>query len=172
MDLKDIKELMNAMRRTGTTRVAIKNKDCEVELEREGNEVRRVMEPLIDSPEMREDLALHRANMALSRGGMMPVYHHSPAAPETTAPKQPDQQDVADVVTSPMVGTFYSSPSPDDPPFVKVGDKIEKGTVVCIVEAMKVMNEVKAGVSGTVTEVLIETGHPVEFGTKLFSITP
>ena len=70
-----------------------------------------------------------------------------------------------------MVGTFYSSPSPDDPHFVKVGDKIEKHTVVCIIEAMKVMNEVKAGVGGTVAEILIESGHPVEFGTKLFRIT-
>ena len=73
-------------------------------------------------------------------------------------------------VTSPMVGTFYTSPSPEDPPFVKVGDKIDKNTVVCIIEAMKVMNEIKANVTGTVAEVLVETGQPVEFGSKLFRI--
>lgn len=73
-------------------------------------------------------------------------------------------------VTSPMVGTFYSAPSPEDAPFVKVGDRVEEGTVVCIVEAMKVMNEVKAGMSGTVAEVCLDSGHPVEFGTKLFRI--
>ncbi len=73
-------------------------------------------------------------------------------------------------VLSPMVGTFYSSPSPDDPPFAKTGDRVEEGTVLCIIEAMKVMNEVKAGTSGILSEVLVENAHPVEFGTKLFRI--
>jgi acetyl-CoA carboxylase biotin carboxyl carrier protein len=69
-----------------------------------------------------------------------------------------------------MVGTYYSAPSPDDPAFIKVGDRIEANTVVCIVEAMKVMNEVKAGVAGVVAEVLLSNGHPVEFGTKIFRV--
>ena len=73
-------------------------------------------------------------------------------------------------ITSPMVGTFYRTPSPEDPPFVKVGDKVDENTVVCIVEAMKVMNEVKAGVSGVVAEICLDNGHPVEFGSKLFRI--
>ena len=73
-------------------------------------------------------------------------------------------------VTSPMVGTFYASPSPDQPNFVKVGDKVTENTVVCIVEAMKVMNEVKAGISGTIAEILVDNAHPVEFGTKLYRI--
>lgn len=73
-------------------------------------------------------------------------------------------------ITSPMVGTFYTSPSPEDPVFVKVGDRVAADTVVCIVEAMKVMNEVKAGVSGVVKEILIDNAHPVEYGTKLFRI--
>ncbi|HJZ12173.1 MAG TPA: biotin/lipoyl-containing protein, partial [Acidobacteriota bacterium] len=72
--------------------------------------------------------------------------------------------------TSPMVGTFYTSPSPDDPVFVKVGDRVEEDTIICIIEAMKVMNEVKAGMKGQVAEVLIENAHPVEFGTKMFLI--
>jgi acetyl-CoA carboxylase biotin carboxyl carrier protein len=70
-----------------------------------------------------------------------------------------------------MVGTFYISPSPEDPPFIKVGERVDKNSVVCIIEAMKVMNEIKANVTGTVAEVLVETGQPVEFGTKLFRIT-
>ena len=74
-------------------------------------------------------------------------------------------------VSSPMVGTFYTSPGPDEPAFVKVGDRIEKDTVVCIIEAMKVMNEVKAGVEGTLQEVYVENSYPVEFGTKLFRIS-
>ena len=73
-------------------------------------------------------------------------------------------------VSSPMVGTFYATPAPDQPPFVKVGDRVSENTVVCIVEAMKVMNEVKAGLSGTVAEVLVNNSQPVEFGTRLFRI--
>lgn len=75
-------------------------------------------------------------------------------------------------VTSPMVGTLYTAPSPDDPPFIKVGDAVNENTVVCIIEAMKVMNEVKAGVKGTVVEVLMRSGDPVEFGTRIFRIDP
>lgn len=73
-------------------------------------------------------------------------------------------------VTSPMVGTFYSSNAPDQPAFVKVGDKVNEQTVVCIIEAMKVMNEVKAGVSGVVAEILADNSQPVEFGTRLLRI--
>ncbi len=73
-------------------------------------------------------------------------------------------------MSSPMVGTFYASSSPDKPSFVKVGDKVEEHTVVCIIEAMKVLNEVKAGVKGTVAEILIENTQPVEFGSKMFRI--
>ncbi|MBS0650861.1 MAG: acetyl-CoA carboxylase biotin carboxyl carrier protein, partial [Verrucomicrobia bacterium] len=62
------------------------------------------------------------------------------------------------------------APSPDDPPFIKVGDRVEENTVVCIIEAVKVMNEVKAGVSGVVAEILVDNAHPVEFGTKILRI--
>jgi len=74
-------------------------------------------------------------------------------------------------VTSPMVGTFYASSGPDEAPFVKVGDKVEIGTVVCIIEAMKVMNEVKASASGVIAEILADNAQPVEFGSKLLRIT-
>ena len=73
-------------------------------------------------------------------------------------------------VIAPLVGTYYNAPSPDDPTFVKVGDRVEENTVLCIIEAMKVMNEVKAGVSGIVEEILVDNAHPVEFGTKMFRI--
>ncbi|QLH35463.1 MAG: acetyl-CoA carboxylase biotin carboxyl carrier protein [Parachlamydiaceae bacterium] len=92
-------------------------------------------------------------------------------APLTQSPNESKEDSNAVYITSPMVGTFYTTPSPDDPAFVKVGDKVDKNTVVCIVEAMKVMNEIKSGVAGTVAEILVENGHPVEFGTKLFRIT-
>lgn len=169
MDLKDIKELMNAMRRTRTKRVVIKNDQIELELEREGNDVQKMVEPLMESSGYPDDVALQRIAHAFSRAGHMPVPHQGSAAVEPDAKIQ-EEKEVFHVVTSPMVGTFYTTPSPEDPPFVRVGDKIDKNTVVCIIEAMKVMNEVKAGVDGTIVEVLVENGHPVEFGTKLYRV--
>jgi acetyl-CoA carboxylase biotin carboxyl carrier protein len=169
VELKQIKELMAAMGRTGTKRIMLKKEGFELELEHEGNVNLRSFDSSIDFGEenfLHTDAALKRANIALSRA-------KDSAAPLPTAgsPNLPEKEDVNSIfVTSPMVGTYYSSPSPEDPSFVKVGDKIEKNTVVCIIEAMKVMNEIKAGVSGTVAEILIEGGQPVEFGSKLFRI--
>ena len=76
------------------------------------------------------------------------------------------------VIKSPMVGTFYRAPAPDAPPFVEVGQEIEPGQVVCIVEAMKLMNEIKAEVAGRVIEILAQSGDPIEFGQPLFSVEP
>jgi acetyl-CoA carboxylase biotin carboxyl carrier protein len=73
-------------------------------------------------------------------------------------------------VKSPMVGTFYRSPSPENPPFVENGTKVEEKSVVCIIEAMKIMNEIQAEAKGTVVEVLVENGQPVEYGQRLFKI--
>ncbi len=73
-------------------------------------------------------------------------------------------------ITSPIVGTFYRSPSPDQPPFKEIGDRVNADDVICIVEAMKVMNEIKAGISGTLRKVLIDNATPVEFGQPLFQV--
>lgn len=73
-------------------------------------------------------------------------------------------------ITSPMVGTFYRAPSPTSPPFVDIGDMVKKGQTLCIVEAMKLMNEIESDVSGTVVDILVENGKPVEYGQKLFAI--
>lgn len=75
-------------------------------------------------------------------------------------------------VVSPMVGTFYTAPAPDAPPYIKVGQEVDEDTVVCIIEAMKVMNEIKAEVKGVVTALLVENAKPVEFGQKLFAVRP
>ena len=75
-------------------------------------------------------------------------------------------------INSPMVGTFYGSPAPDAPAYVSVGTAVTPESVVCIIEAMKVMNEIKAEMSGTITEILVESGKPVEFGKPLFRIRP
>lgn len=170
MEIKHIKELMATMGRTGTKRLVIKREGFELELERQESGAYKMIEPpheVDDESFMRQEHhALPRVSSSLSRVKEMPT------APNASLMQPQVLEDTASVyVTSPMVGTFYATPSPDDPGFVKVGDKIEKHTVVCIIEAMKVMNEVKAGVSGTVAEILVESGHPVEFGTKLFRIT-
>ena len=92
----------------------------------------------------------------------------APAAPAASAPAA----DGLVAIESPMVGTFYTSPNPDSPPFVSVGASIGSDTTVCLIEAMKVFNEIKAEVSGTIERVLVESGKPVEYGQKLFIVRP
>ena len=110
-----------------------------------------------------------------------PVVHAAPVAapiaapaagPSATAVLPPAANDKAKDIASPMVGTFYGSPTPDAQPFVKVGQDVDENTVVCIIEAMKVMNEIKAEARGTITEMVAENGKPVQFGQALFRILP
>jgi acetyl-CoA carboxylase biotin carboxyl carrier protein len=97
----------------------------------------------------------------------------APAAPATPAAAKAEKvEKPGTVVTSPFVGTFYRSPSPDSPPYVDVGSKVKKGQVLCIVEAMKLMNEIEAEVEGVVAEILTQNATPVEFGQPLFRIVP
>jgi acetyl-CoA carboxylase biotin carboxyl carrier protein len=163
VDLKQIKELMAAMRRAGLKRISLKEKTgFEIELECFDENPPQIMHPMVPSGfrEYHPPMTMQTIQQAHA--------HQAPSAPHQ-APSAA-QEETGKFITAPMVGTFYAQPSPDKPAFVKVGDKVDAGTVVCIIEAMKVMNEVKAGVSGTVTEVLISAGQPVEFGTKLFKI--
>lgn len=104
---------------------------------------------------------------------------HAPAATNIvagTSSSQPTSADQEDPnlkrVTSPMVGTFYRSPSPGSKPFVEVGDKVDEDTVLCIIEAMKLMNEIKAETRGVVRKILAENAHPVEYGQVVFLIEP
>jgi acetyl-CoA carboxylase biotin carboxyl carrier protein len=93
------------------------------------------------------------------------------AAPEGR-PEETAKPDRSVAITSPMVGTFYRAPAPDADPYVEVGDMVEVGQTVCIVEAMKLMNEIEAEARGRVVQILVENSHPVEFGQKLFLIEP
>ncbi len=102
---------------------------------------------------------------------ILPIATGMPGATPEAAPAGGAETNVVEI-PSPMIGTFYSSPGPDAEPYVRVGSKIRPGTVVCIVEAMKVMNEIKADVSGTITDVLCKAGEPVEFGQPLFRVRP
>jgi acetyl-CoA carboxylase biotin carboxyl carrier protein len=89
----------------------------------------------------------------------------SPAAPPPPAANE-------HIVKSPIVGTYYESPKPGDPPFVKVGDSVEPGQVLCIIESMKLMNEIESEIAGTVVAKLMESGRPVEYGEALFALRP
>ena len=99
-----------------------------------------------------------------------PAPANQAAAPAAVAPAAPQDDENFHYINAPMVGTFYRSPSPDAEFFVEVGSKVSKNTVVCIVEAMKVMNELPADCSGTVAEILVENGNGVEYGQPLFKI--
>jgi len=99
-----------------------------------------------------------------------PAPAHAVAAPAAPAPAALAAE--GKHITSPMVGTFYRSASPDSPHYVEVGDEVDEDTVVCIIEAMKVMNEIKAECKGVITETLAESAKPVEFGQKLFAVRP
>src|ERR1700761_8172651 len=96
----------------------------------------------------------------------------APAAPSSSAPPAPPKAANEHIVKSPIVGTFYESPKPGDPPFVKVGDAVEPGQVLCFIESMKLMNEIESEIAGTVVAKLMESGRPVEYGEALFAIRP
>lgn len=107
-----------------------------------------------------------------------PVAVAAPAPPVATPPVAGVQPPPTDAdkkyveIKSPMVGTFYAAPAPDAPPYIKVGDRVSVGQVVCIVEAMKLMNEIESEVTGTIAKVMVENAQPVEFGQVLFLINP
>jgi acetyl-CoA carboxylase biotin carboxyl carrier protein len=155
MELKQIKELMAAMEKAGIKRLRVKDTDgYELEMERECESAPHV-HPI-------------------------PAYHHHETHPEIHSrfPAQhrgeesraEEKKADGKYITAPLVGTMYHAASPEDASFVKVGDRVDENTIVCIIEAMKVMNEVKAGMSGTIAEILSDNAHPVEFGTKLFRV--
>ncbi len=129
-----------------------------------------------------EKVVIKRGNSIAAAPAVAPVVHappvSAPVPPPAAAPaanpkaeaKPADKPGV--LVNSPFVGTFYRAPSPDSPPFVDVGTKVKKGQTLCIVEAMKLMNEIEAEVDGTVAEILVQNATPVEFGEPLFRIVP
>lgn len=146
MDLKKVKELIDLMKENDLVEVEIVDGDSKVHLKRPGAEA-----PM-----------MHQVPMAA------PVAAPA-AAPAAGAPAEA-ADDGLEKITSPIVGTFYQAPSPDSAAYVKVGDSVTPDTVVCIVEAMKVMNEIKAETTGTIAEICCKDGQAVEFGQALFKI--
>lgn len=146
MEINEIKKLMCYLEERELKKIVIKKGDFELHLEK-------------NSPN----------DAAAPISTFVPVETKGQAT-QVVAQKEETTKKEGQFVTSPMVGTFYGSPSPEQGAFVKVGDRVEEDTVVCIVEAMKVMNEVKAGKKGMIAEILIENAQPVEYGTNLFRV--
>lgn len=176
VDLKHIKELMSAMGRTGTKRLLIKKENFELQLERESDENFKFVEPAREFNEefAGEEKQVRRADSAFYRGGT--VSSRPPTPSKLVREYEEDEEEEKEAsskgsyVKSPMVGTFYIASSPESRPYVQVGDTVRPETIVGIIEAMKVMNEIKAGFSGEISEILVENNQPVEFGTPLFKI--
>jgi acetyl-CoA carboxylase biotin carboxyl carrier protein len=168
VDLKQIRELMAAMERAGIKKLMIRQKGGEeLHLERQEE---HPSPPHHVATAFHPPVYAHPPAMREGESTASPTFAHKTAHEESSKAKEKNLEKEGRFVPAPLVGTFYAAVSPDDPHFVKVGDRVEENTVVCIIEAMKVMNEVKAGMSGTVAEVLVENAHPVEFGSRLFRI--
>jgi acetyl-CoA carboxylase biotin carboxyl carrier protein len=130
-------------------------------------EKRNVSEFEFEDAQIRFRLVRGGEGRKIARSEPPPVLS-SPGSAAAGVPASPS--DATEFVTSPFVGTFYRSASPDAPPFVDVGSKIREGQALCIIEAMKLMNEIEADCAGTILDILVENGKPVEFGQKLFRV--
>ncbi len=154
MDLKQIKQIIDLMKRSELTEFAVEEEGFKLKIRRGVN----------GSPVA--TLSGGSTPPGLDLVGNPPPSGSNPPIPTATDKEDPD---IA-FIKAPMVGTFYRSQSPESPPFVEVNAKVEENSVICIIEAMKIMNEIQAEVKGTVLEVLVENGQPVEYGQRLFKI--
>ena len=159
MDLKQIKQIIELMKRSELTEFAVEEEGFKLKIRRGANGL-----PIISG-------GRGSNHPFINADTTPPMAMPAPAAP-AAALKAPASNDEAGVnyIKSPMVGTFYRAASPESKPFADVGVKVVENSVVCIIEAMKIMNEIQAETKGTVLEVLIENGQPVEYGQRLFKI--
>jgi acetyl-CoA carboxylase biotin carboxyl carrier protein len=167
-DLQELRELVEFLKAAGIAEFEMERPDLKVGLKFLG----------AGAPAAGLDAAQLAAVMAAAKGSgsapaapaaaAAPVSLAAAAAPAPVAPVDPYEG--AHIVKSPIVGTFYDAPSPDAPPFVQVGDSVSVGKVLCIVEAMKLMNEIESDAVGEVVKVFVKTGQPVEYGQPLFAV--
>jgi acetyl-CoA carboxylase biotin carboxyl carrier protein len=150
MTIDEIKELIRVLQETGI---------AELEVQRGDNRVRIRSDA---SGSLQEIVVPNTASAAAARSSSQPALDTQPDIVEENGT----------VVKSPIVGTYYDAPSPGSAPFVKVGDQVEPGKVLCIIESMKLMNEIEAEIAGTVVAKLVENGKAVEYGESLFTIRP
>jgi acetyl-CoA carboxylase biotin carboxyl carrier protein len=169
MNQKEIKELIELLVEKDITEFELERGDIKVRVKRGGSTTPIVhVAPAVSAV---QPLPVAVIPPAPAAGGPapQPTAQPSPLAapgPSTEAPSDADLY----IVKSPIVGTYYEAPSPGTPPFVKVGDTVKEGQVLCIIEAMKLMNEIEAEVSGVIAKMLVSNGNPVEYGMPLFGI--
>jgi acetyl-CoA carboxylase biotin carboxyl carrier protein len=162
MDLKEIKSIIELMMKNDLTEFELEKGDFKLRVKRgpSGEWITSSAPVVAPAP-----VLTHHAPVSA-----IPIA--APAIPATAPAPSPAPSGGTAQIVSPMVGTFYLSPSPDSPPYVSAGQEVNEDTVVCIIEAMKVMNEIKAETKGIIVEVLAQNGKPVEFGKPLFSVRP
>lgn len=158
VDLKDIKAIVDLMKKNSISEFELERQDFKIKLRRGGGSGPANIQQFDEMP------VVGYAQPA----GQIPAGAATAAAPAAGAP--PASNDLE--IKSPMIGTFYRAPSPESAPYVEIGSEVDAETVVCIIEAMKVMNEIKAEVKGVVTQVMVDNAKPVEFGQPLFKIKP
>jgi acetyl-CoA carboxylase biotin carboxyl carrier protein len=161
MNQKELKELIDLVIDKGITEFELERGDVKVRIKRGG-------EVSVQLPDSRY-YAVHGAPPPAVELGVSPVL---PPPPVAAPPKVEEPAENLHLVRSPIVGTFDESPSPGSPPFVKPGDMVSLGQVLCIVEAMKLMNEIESDVAGEVVKKLVSNGQPIEYGQELFAIRP
>ncbi len=162
MDLKDIKAIIDLMKKNSLTEFEMEKQDFKIKLKRAGSG------GVFDDGEMAA-YTLGRSAGPIQAIGSAAI-SSAPASAPAALPLAPVNGDAE--IKSPMIGTFYLSPSPDSAPYSEIGAEVGPDTVVCIIEAMKVMNEIKAEARGIITSIIAENGKPVEFGQPLFKIRP
>lgn len=160
MNQKELKELIDFIIEKGIAEFELERGDVKVKIKRATDPAAA---PLPDA----RYIAVHPAPPAAAPVASVPVL-----VPKAEPAPAPVEDETLQAVRSPIVGTFYESPSPGSPPFVKVGDRVEVGQVLCIVEAMKLMNEIECDVAGEVVKKLAANGQPIEYGQELFAIRP
>lgn len=160
MDLKEIKSIIELMTKNGLTEFELEKDNVKIRIKRGSNGGGAVV-TTIPSENGGGEAVQVLVPAAVASTAQLPPPAGAKTAPETTNIKE---------IKAPMVGTFYRAPSPDSPPYVEVGKAVTEETVVCIIEAMKVMNEIKAEMSGVITEILVENIKPVEYGKPLFRV--
>ena len=158
IDIRKLKELVRLMTASDLTELDLRDKDEQVTIRRASPQV---------APQV-----IHAAPVIHQAPVAAPAAAPAPSAAPAAAAAAPAADEGLVAIESPMVGTYYASPSPDKPPFVSVGGQVGPNSVVCLVEAMKIFNEIKAERSGTVAKVLVQSGQAVEFGQPLFMIKP
>lgn len=173
LDFNELRELLTVFSQTDIAELTLKSADFELTMRKSiGISVSQVSEPnqVLASPQMMPTVTtgMPSPTKEMASGGVSEAVTAAPASPAASVPV--DAKWVT--VNSPMVGTFYRSPAPGEAAFVEVGDRIRTGQTVCIIEAMKLMNEIEAEVSGQVMQILVENGEPVEYGQPLIRINP